>query len=223
MSDRFSIAAILMLLCLAVSLVGCLGSGSQTASLTEPETPESAVSEIFASWRANSSQLFAIGADGRVTAQTTASETRYIRFRDFSGTDWQLIFTDVTYVTSELARVNTLYYYNDNPAYGGLRVVFLMAKDDGNWFLEGLEIVALPAVVVDAYGVKGVITDKISGLPVSEVRVEAYNQATNAISGYAVTDTAGFYQITEMTPGTYYLVINRDGYEPYTISGVVVN
>lgn len=223
MSERLSITAIFVLLCMVVSMVGCLGSGSQTASDIQPETPETAIAEIFSSWRADSGPVFAIGNNGSVKAQTTATETRYIRFRDLSGAEWQLIFTDVVYETTESARVNTHYYYGDNPAYGGLKIAFLMVKDDGAWLLEGLEILELPTIVVEQYGVKGVITDKITGLAVEGVRVEAYNQTTNLIAGYAVTDTAGFYQIIELSPATYYLVVNRDGYEPYTISGVVVN
>jgi hypothetical protein len=97
-----------------------------------------------------------------------------------------------------------------------------MLQDAGTWYLEGLQITELPSVVVEQYGIKGIITDKITGTAVPGVRVEAYNAVTNAIAGYAVTDSVGFYQILELSPATYYLVVNRDGYEPYTISGITV-
>lgn len=211
------------LLCVVVSLVGCMGGGSQSPSMTEPETPEKAVGEIFSSWRAGNGPVFAVSSTGSITAQTTASETRFIRFRDFSGELWELMFSGVEYVSADYARVNTHYYYSGNPQYGGLKVVFLMVRDNGAWFLNGLEIVELPAVVViPGTGIKGYLTDEISKAPIQGAVVEAFNQATSVSYGSDGTDTSGYYEISPLPAGTYYLVINREGYEPRIIRDVVV-
>jgi uncharacterized surface anchored protein len=68
-----------------------------------------------------------------------------------------------------------------------------------------------------------VITDKVTGLPVSSARVEIYSASDNLLAGYSVTDENGFYEILELAPGNYYLIVSRDGYAPYTISGIQVS
>lgn len=221
MLESYRASAMLALLCMVALLVGCSGGGSTGASV-QSESPEAAVNKIVENWRAGSAPVFAIGSGGNVVAQTTTTEARYIRFRDLSGNEWKLRFLDVVYASTVQAVVNTEYLFESNTSIGGLKIGFNMIKDAGVWYLDGLQITELPAAVVVQSGIKGVITDKITGLPVGGVRVEAYNQATNAIAGYAVTDSAGFYQILELAPATYYLVINRDGYEPYTILDRIV-
>jgi len=224
MAQRFPLAVVL-LFCMTFFISGCGGGGgsaSPVATMTDSSSPEAAVERIFASWRADSGPVFNIAADGRVVAQTTTSETRYIRMRDLSGNTWNLTFTGVEYISSILARVNTRYFYGENAAFGGMTISFLMGKDAGVWFLEGIQVTELPAVVVEQFGIKGILRDKITGAPVSGARVEAYNQATGVIAGYSVTDVTGFYGILDLPPATYYLVINRTGYEPYTISGIIV-
>jgi hypothetical protein len=224
MAQRFSLAVVL-LFCMTLFVAGCGGGGgsaSPVATMTDASSPEAAVERIFASWRADSGPVFNIDDAGRIAAQTNTSETRYIRMRDLSGNTWNLTFTGVEYISSILARVNTRYYYGGNPAFGGMTISFLMGLDAGVWYLEGIQVIELPAVVVEQFGIKGVLTDKITGIPVSGARVEAYNQATGVIAGYSVTDVTGFYGILDLPPATYYLVINRTGYEPYTISDIIV-
>ena len=224
MKQRF-LLAVMLVFCMTFFLVGCGGGGgsaSPVATMTDPASPEAAVERIFAGWRADSGPIFNIAADGKIIAQTTASETRFIRMRDLSGNTWNLTFTGVEYISSILARVNTRYYYGDDAAFGGITISFTMGKDSGVWYLEGIQVTELPAVVVEQFGIKGILTDKISGIPVSGARVEAYNQATGAIAGYSITDVTGFYGILDLPPATYYLVVNRTGYEPYTISGIIV-
>lgn len=224
MIQRFPFLVVLAF-CMTFFLTGCGGGGgsaSPVATTADATSPEAAVERIFASWRADSGPVFNIEPDGRVVAQTTASETRYIRMRDLSGNTWNLTFTGVEYISSILARVYTHYYYGGNAAFGGMKISFLMGKDSGIWYLEGIQVTELPAVVVEQFGIKGILTDKITGTPVSGARVEAYNQSTGAIAGYSITDVTGFYGILDLPPATYYLVINRAGYEPYTISDIIV-
>ncbi len=224
MAQRFPLAVVL-LFCMTLFITGCGGGGgsaSPVATMTDASSPEAAVERIFASWRADSGPVFNIDAAGKIAAQTTTSETRYIRMRDLSGNTWNLTFTGVEYISSILARVNTRYYYGGNLAFGGMTISFLMGKDSGVWYLEGIQVTELPAVVVEQFGIKGVLTDKITGIPVSGARVEAYNQTTGVIAGYSITDVTGFYGILDLPPATYYLVINRSGYEPYTISDIIV-
>ncbi len=212
----------LILVGMTFHLVGCSGGSSSPGSVVQTETPEVAVSRIFDSWRADGAPVFNIGGDGSIAAQTTTSTDRYIRFRDLSGKEWQLKVLDVVYSGDSNATVNTQYTSELNSTVGGLKIGFNMIKDAGVWSLAGLTVTELPVVVVEQYGVKGIIVDKITGLPVSGARVEAYNAVTGVIAGYTVTDSTGFYQILELSPATYYLVINRSGYEPYTIAGITV-
>lgn len=223
MAGKRVVFIMLMLIGVAFYLVGCSGGGSSPGSAVQAETPEVAVSRIFDNWRAGSAPVFAIGGDGSITAQTSTSTDRYILFRDLSGKEWQLKFLDVVYTSDSAATVNTQYTSDLNSTIGGLKIGFNMIKDSGLWSLAGLTITELPVVVVEQHGIKGIISDKVTGLPVSGARVEAYNATTGVIAGYTVTDSTGFYQILELPAATYYLVINRSGYEPYTITGIVVN
>lgn len=213
----------LMLIGVAFYLVGCSGGGSSPSSAVQSETPEVAVSRIFDSWRADGAPVFNIGGDGSIAAQTTTSTDRYIRFRDLSGKEWQLKVLDVVYSGDSNATVNTQYTSELNSTIGGLKIGFNMIKDAGVWSLAGLTVTELPVVVVEQHGIKGIVIDRLTNLPVSGARVEAYNAVTGVIAGYTVTDSTGFYQILELPAATYYLVINRSGYEPYTITGIVVN
>lgn len=207
-----------------VFLLGCSGGGSSPANLVEP-TPEAAVAELFNNVKAT--KLFRYDSQGQVLAQeTTSSETGssdsgYLSFRGLDGETWTFKIIRVEYLTDSNASVYTSYYYSSSPQFGGLNIVFKMIKDQGLWFLEGMEITDLPAVVVDGTGINGAITDGVTRLPVSQARVEAYNSA-NELVGFAVTDANGYYEILELSPGTYYLVVSREGYAPYTISGIQV-
>ncbi|HMM60972.1 MAG TPA: hypothetical protein PKC25_12670, partial [Candidatus Rifleibacterium sp.] len=118
MAQRFSLAVVL-LFCMTLFITGCGGGGgsaSPVATMADASSPEAAVERIFASWRADSGPVFNIDAAGKIAAQTTTSETRYIRMRDLSGNTWNLTFTGVEYISSILARVNTRYYYGGNSA-----------------------------------------------------------------------------------------------------------
>ena len=223
MSEKISRIGIVALLCLLVFLAGCSGGGSKGPLLDGINSPEAAVAEIFAGWRASQATVFAVRAEGVVTAQTSEGETRYIRFRDLSGNSWELTFSGVDYLSADLARVKTYYYYSGRPDYGGLRIAFVMVRESGQWFLSNIEIIDVPAVVVEVAGIKGVLKDEITNLPIQGAVVEAFNQTSNESFGSVVTDASGYYEISPLPAATYYLVINREGYEPRIIRDVVVN
>jgi hypothetical protein len=206
-----------------LALTGCGGGGGAGPVTPETSTPEAVVAELFNSWR--QSQVFRFdAAQGKIVAQeSTASESRYISFRDMSGTTWQFKIDKVEYFSANSAAVHTSYYYSGAPQFGGLKVSFMMIKDSGAWFLNSLVITQVPAVVVVGTGINGIITDKVSGLPVSGARVEIYNASEATLAGFAVSDSSGYYEINELLPGSYYVVISRDGFAPYTISGIQVS
>ncbi|HNX77525.1 MAG TPA: carboxypeptidase-like regulatory domain-containing protein [Candidatus Rifleibacterium sp.] len=214
---------LVVLFCLAIMLPGCSGGGSSPAGVpVQTESPETAVSRLFASWQTGSAPVFAINNDGSIAAQTTATD-RYINFRDLSGNQYKLKFLDVVYASDFAATVNTQYTSELNVSIGGLKIGFNMLRESGAWYLGSLTVTELPVVVVEQNGIKGVVTDTITRLPISGARVEAFNSTTGVFIKYAVTDSVGFYQILELPPGSYYLVINRAGYEPYTLTGISVS
>jgi hypothetical protein len=98
-----------------------------------------------------------------------------------------------------------------------------MVRESGQWFLSNIEIIDVPAVVVEVAGIKGVLKDEITNLPIQGAVVEAFNQTSNESFGSVVTDASGYYEISPLPAATYYLVINREGYEPRIIRDVVVN
>ncbi len=223
MSGKISLFGMTTLLCLLLALAGCSGSGSKDALPGRNDGPEAAVAEIFAGWRASQPPIFVVRTEGVVSAQTSESETRYIRFRDLSGHSWELTFSGVDYISADLARVNTYYYYSGRADFGGLRIAFIMVRESGQWFLENIDIVEVPAVVVEVDGVKGVLKDEVSGLPVQGAVVEAFEQSSGDSYGSDVTDASGYYEISPLPAATYYLVIEREGYEPRIIRDIVVN
>jgi len=199
---------------------GCLNSGSQTSSSISPETPEKEVAKILQSWQ-QSSPFFVPTSKGALMASEETSGN-FIRFKDLSGEVWTLKIEEVMYVTEGSAIVTT-YYYSINAEQGNLKMVFSMIKDQGFWYVDDITIEALPVVVVTGTGIKGVISDNANNAPVEGALVEAFEQATGVLVGSAVTGVDGFYSITDLNPGNYYIVVARDGYSPYTISGIVVN
>lgn len=207
-----------------LALTGCSGGGGEAGPVAPATaTPEAAVAGLFNDWC--QSQVFRFDtAQGKIVAQeSTAGENGYISFRDMSGTTWQFKIDKVEYFSANSAAVHTSYYYSGAPQFGGLKVSFMMVKDSGNWYLNNLVITQVPAVVVVGTGINGVVTDKVSGLAVSGARVEIYNASAATLAGYAVTDSSGYYEINELSPGSYYVVISRDGFAPYTISGIQVS
>lgn len=220
MPDRFKIAALLMLLVFLPVFTGCLSSGSQTSSSISPETPEKEVARILQSWQQTSPVFVPTSKGSLMSAEETSGN--YISFKDLSGEVWTLKIEDILYVTEGNAIVTT-YYYSINAEQGNLKIVFNMIKDQGFWYVDDITIEALPIVVVTGTGIKGVISDNVNNAPVEGALIEAYEQTTGTLAGSTVTGADGFYSITDLAPGNYYIVVARDGYSPYTISGIVVN
>lgn len=227
MVRRYFFGAVFTLLLLPVILmVGCMGGGGQTAAPYEISSPEGAVADIFNQWRASSTMAFGYNSSGKIVAQETtgSSETiGFIDFKDLSGTVWKLGIEKVEYESANRAEVYTHYYNSGAPQFGGTRIIFKMVKVDDTWFLDGLIVTEIPAVVVTATGINGALTDKVTNLPLAGVRVEVYESSSNLLAGYAVTDAGGYYEVFDLNPGNYYMVVSRDGYAPYTISGIQVN
>lgn len=220
MPDRLKTAALLTMLAFVLCFTGCLNSGSQTSSSVSPESPEKEVARILGSWQQNP-PVFSVSEKGSVLASEESSEN-FIRFKDLSGEVWTLKISEILYVNDGMALVTTL-YYSVNADQGNLKIVFTMIKDQGFWYVDNISVEALPVVVVSGTGIKGVISDATNNAPVEGVLVEAYEQTSNTFAGSSVTGSDGFYSINDLSPGTYYIVVARDGYAPYTISGIVVN
>lgn len=67
---------------------------------------------------------------------------------------------------------------------------------------------------------KGKVTDISNSQGISDVRIYVYNSNTNAPEGNSVlTSSDGSYQI-QLDPGTYYLTLNKQGYESIPARGV---
>ncbi|KAF1082081.1 MAG: hypothetical protein GQF41_1721 [Candidatus Rifleibacterium amylolyticum] len=212
--------AILMFFALT-AMVGCSGGGSSSGAGVNTSTPESAVYELLAAWQSSQAGLVSSETGEALVEQETTGEGNYIYFKDMSGEEWPLQIDEIQYLSSSNARVYTS-YLSTNPTRGSLKLIFTMFKDVTAWYLDDIEITELPIVVVTETGVKGVISDETSGLPVSGALIEIYDQATGTFAGSTTTDETGFYSFTNMIPGTYYMVIERDGYDPKTISGIII-
>jgi len=220
MPDRLKITALLTMLSIVICFTGCLSSGSQTSSPVTPESPEKEVARILQSWQQNP-PVFSVSEKGSLLASEETSGN-FIRFKDLSGELWTLKISDILYVNTGVAKVTT-FYYSVNADQGSLKIVFTMIKDQGFWYVDNISVETLPVVVVSGTGIKGIISDSVSNAPVQGALVEAYEQSSNTFAGSSVTGSDGFYSINDLSPGTYYLVVARDGYTPYTISGIVVN
>lgn len=211
---------ILMFFALA-TLVGCSGGSSSSGTGVSTSTPESAVYELLASWQNSQTGLVSNANGEALLKQETTGEGNYIYFRDMSGEEWPLKIDEVEYLSDSNARVYTS-YQSVNPARGSLKLIFTMFKDVSVWYLDDIEITELPIVVVTETGVSGVISDETTALPVSGALVELYDQTTGTLTGSTTTSETGFYSFTDIAPGTYYMVIERDGYDPKTISGIII-
>ena len=202
-------------------LCGCSGGGASAGSSVNISTPESAVYELIESWQTTQTNGVSLEGGQSIIQQTTASTTNYIRFKDLAGEEWFLHIDEVVYLTDSSALVHTSYQSID-ASRGSLKLAFMMIKDQLQWYLDDIEVAEVPVVVVTGTGVKGVISDETTNLPVSGALVEIYVQSTGTIAGTATTDETGFYSIVGLEPGTYYMVIERDGFDARTISGIIV-
>src|SRR5215813_5113640 len=66
----------------------------------------------------------------------------------------------------------------------------------------------------------GTVTDS-SGAAVSGAKVTVKNKGTNA-SDSTTTDEGGYFRIAKLTPAEYSVVVEANGFAPYTVEQVVV-
>lgn len=204
------------------ALLGCANGGSSSSSITDNSTPDEAVYKLLAAWNQNETGIISSDNGDATVQQETTNQGHYIKFKDMSGEEWPLHIDDIAYFGSSKALVYTSYQSLDANR-GSLKLVFSMIKDAGVWYLEAIEVTEVPVVVVTGAGVKGIVSDKNTSLPVNGAVIELYHQDTGVIVGTTTTDTTGFYAITGIDTGSYYMVIERDGYDPETISNITVS
>lgn len=203
------------------ALLGCAGGGSSSSSIADDSTPDAAVYRLLAAWNQNETGIAGSNTGDATLEQETTSQNHYIRFKDMSGEEWLLHVDEIVYVGDSKARVYTS-YRSLAADRGSLKITFFMFKDAGVWYLEDIEVTEVPVVVVTETGVKGIVSDKNTQLPVSGAVIELYNKQTGVLAGTTTTDTTGFYSITGIPADSYYMVIERAGYDPITISDITV-
>jgi hypothetical protein len=92
--------------------------------------------------------------------------------------------------------------------------------------LFGLLLFSLPAAAAGAKGnghITGIIKS-ISGNPLRDavVRIIREVQEGEALS-FAKTDSRGFFKSVALVPGTYYLQVSRQGYQPVTTTKFIID
>lgn len=218
-----------LLLAFAFILTGC-GGGGGSASTPREQAPEAAVRELISSWKNGASAPYIAmnpSVPPRVVFQAepapTASDS--LRFRDLSGNEWNFLIVSITRPTSTRAEVRTstsVGFSSSDPAATTAYITFIMALDEGWWYLSDL-ILELPSViVVTDNGIEGYVSEKDN----TDVRLQGANvslfQGQTKIAE-TVTDENGYYTFSGLYPGTYTLVFTGGGYESLTITNVVVN
>ncbi|HEV3153686.1 MAG TPA: carboxypeptidase regulatory-like domain-containing protein [Candidatus Baltobacteraceae bacterium] len=93
-----------------------------------------------------------------------------------------------------------------------------------NRLVFGIVLAAIAALPLSARAgtvgsVDGTIRDAVSRVPVADVRVTA---AAPSGTYKAITDSHGFFAMTGMIPDTYTVTLQKDGYEPISVTGVTV-
>jgi len=92
------------------------------------------------------------------------------------------------------------------------------------WF--GLLLFSLPAVAANAGGngrITGMIKS-ISGSPLSDAIVRIVREVQKGeVLSIAKTDSRGFFKSVSLTPGTYYLQISHQGYQPVTTTKFILD
>ena len=204
---------------------GCGSGGGGTASLTSglALTPEDSVKQIVANWEKVGGASIGIDSDGKPTAvlvgqTTTSAATATVTFQDLSGESWTFRIIGVTYDSEESARVLTTYVFQDLSA-GEVQITFHMLKSEGAWLLEDITVLSLPQAVSVQSGIQGYVTDKNSGAPVPDARIDLWQ---DQYLGSTSTAPDGSYGFSDLTPVFYTIVIARDGYEDQTITGIAV-
>ncbi len=205
-------------------LVGCQDrreaspTGADTAG-----TPEAAVLELMAAWRAEGAMPMPIAqvATSTATESTTVVQSLgTIKFQDLSGGQHTFQIIGKKFLSPELAEIYTTYEFTQDPALAGMRadITFVMTLQEGVWRLDDLVFTKLPPViVVGGLGVQGYIRDTsvTPARPVENAAAALFQGETLIDS--TLTDANGFYSLTAPAPGTYTLTVTKDGYEFLTV------
>lgn len=228
LSTRRQLVLAVLMLVIGLTLAGCGGGGGGDAGVGANITPspEDAVRGLLAAWETNGlGPVFGMAASGQPEA-SFASSTRLgeITLTDLSGKSWQLQVNQVEYLTSSLANITTTYFF-ESLELGRMIIVFQMGYDnkENKWLLNDITAQTLPGVMQIETGIQGYVTDRIAGSPVASAAAVLWNQAMDTVVQSTATNERGFYRMLGLTPGTYVLVISKDGYVLYTQPGVVVN
>jgi len=62
----------------------------------------------------------------------------------------------------------------------------------------------------------GIVTDAETDSPLAGVRVQLWDAAGTTLLRTTHTDSSGFYSMTDIEPGGYLAIFERDGYETAT-------
>jgi hypothetical protein len=79
----------------------------------------------------------------------------------------------------------------------------------------------LPATAQTTGGLSGMVVDSASDKPVADAVVIAQSPALQG-EQTAVTDSKGYFEITLLPAGEYRITVQREGYQPFTQSGLLI-
>ena len=68
----------------------------------------------------------------------------------------------------------------------------------------------------------GKVIDKLSGKPIQSATVQIYDAEFNKLKDSQITDAEGRFNAF-ITPGKYYILVSRKGYEPYQAGGINIS
>ena len=219
--SAFAGLALLFSLCV---LTGCSGGGGGAAAVGAPvgSTPETALQQNLTAWQQGGGpNLSLVAAPVPVGAVSSSGSYGTITFRDLSDGSWIFTISDIVYYSSDLAEIFTVFSTN-YAATDTARINFTMAKEEGTWVIDEIEVSIPPGGIVTSGGtLQGVVTDALLGGSGSSSPVSGALVYIVGTSYQAVTDANGFYQINGIPAGTYDIVISRDGYAPKTFTRTI--
>jgi|GEM_PF-4774590 len=221
------------LICTSFFLYGCSGGDKSGTGISTQEestlTPEESVRLLLSQWNSDGGPIFNIlynlGPDAQVA--TSSFPSRTITFKELStGIQWPLTVDNVTYLSQSQAQIVTSYHFND-PAIGKFEIVFYMLKSqlEQRWLLDDIKTYSYPDVIAYERGITGRVYEISNNqeLPIASAGIFVYLQPDlQTIVAQATTNSSGYYTITNLIPGTYTIVVVRDGYVKKSYTGIVV-
>ena len=203
------------------ALVGCGSSGGSgdgaagaNASLNRA-TPENALVSTLDTWKSEGRSLNLV-TQQVTTTPVTATNYGEVFFTDLSGNIWKFSIISIEYLSTERAIIKTHYTFQKLDE-GRLAADFTMVKDVDGWKIDDITLTTLPWFLITKTGIQGFVKDEVTQKPIQGALV--YLSGTNYS---ASTDSTGVYSFMDIPPGTYTIVVKRDGFVIKTIPGVVV-